>query len=235
MFSTTLTALALSTVLASGIPTPTTWQPNYRSAVIRAATDKKPLAVFLVKDEATVKAISSDALDKLKREYVAVIVNTETESGKKLAASFEMTEGLVISDRTGEKQAFRHVGSIPTTDLPSTLERFAHVSQVTATETQGVVVYAEPIAPAPVYSQAPAPVYYPQATRPTPIRNIVGATLNTVMFSGAAVIEPALLTAVARIVLRLLSAKIWLTDVVVPGTVWRKLPSPQLICQAVGL
>ena len=180
MFSTTLTALALSTVLASGIPTPTTWQPNYRSAVIRAATDKKPLAVFLVKDEATVKAISSDALDKLKREYVAVIVNTETESGKKLAASFEMTEGLVISDRTGEKQAFRHVGSIPTTDLPSTLERFAHVSQVTATETQGIVVYAEPIAPAPVYSQTPAPVYYPQATRPTPIRNIVGATLNVV-------------------------------------------------------
>ena len=82
MFSTTLTALALSTVLASGIPTPTTWQPDYRSAVVRAATDKKPLAVFLVKDEATMKAISSDALDKLKREYVAVIVNTETESGK---------------------------------------------------------------------------------------------------------------------------------------------------------
>lgn len=177
MFSTTLTALALSTVLASGIPTPTTWQPDYRSAVVRAATDKKPLAVFLVKDEATMKAISSDALDKLKREYVAVIVNTETESGKKLATSFEMTEGLVISDRTGEKQAFRHVGSIPTTDLPSTLERFAHVSQVvTVTETQGIV-YAAPVA-APVYS--PAPVYYPQAARPTPIRNIVGATLNVV-------------------------------------------------------
>ena len=176
MFSTTLTALALSTVLASGIPTPTTWQPDYRSAVVRAATDKKPLAVFLVKDEATVKAISSDALDKLKWEYVAVIVNTETESGKKLATSFEMTEGLVISDRTGEKQAFRLVGSIPTTDLPSTLERFAHVSQVvTVTETQGIVIYAEP---APVYS--PTPVYYPQATRPTPIRNIVGATLNVV-------------------------------------------------------
>ncbi len=176
MFSTSLTALALSTLLASGIPTPATWQPDYRSAVLRAATDKKPLAVFLVKDDSAVKAIPATALDKLKREYVAVIVNTETESGKKLATSFEMTEGLVISDASGAKQAFRHVGSIPTTDLPSTLERFAHVSQVvTATETQGIVVYAQP---APVYS--PAPVYYPQATRATPIRNIVGATLNVV-------------------------------------------------------
>jgi len=171
MFSTSLTALALSTLLASGIPTPTTWQPDYRSAVLRAATDKKPLAVFLVKDVAAVKSISAAALDRLNREYVAVIVNTGTASGKTLAMSFEMTEGLVISDITGEKQAFRHVGSIPTVDLPSTLERFAHVSQVvTATETQGIVVYAEPV----------APVYYPQATRPTPIRNIVGATLNVV-------------------------------------------------------
>ncbi len=179
MFSTSLTALALSTLLASGIPTPATWQPNYRAAVLRAANDKKPLAVFLVKDDAAVKAIPADALDKLNREYIAVIVNTETASGKTLATSFEMTEGLVISDITGEKQAFRHVGSIPTAELPSTLERFAHVSQVvTATETQGIVIYAEPVAP--VYSQSPAPVYYPQATRPTPIRNIVGATLNVV-------------------------------------------------------
>jgi hypothetical protein len=87
------------------------------------------------------KLLSEGKLDpataKLLQDYVCLSVDPATAAGKDLAASFKMTEGLVISDKTGGVQALRHDGPVPAAELTGYLSRFARTSAVATTEYGG--------------------------------------------------------------------------------------------------
>jgi hypothetical protein len=83
-------------------------------------------------------------------------VDRATTDGAKLAGEFGLADaGLVMSDRTAEVQAFRHVGTMPDAELRLAAVRYSDPNLVVKTTETG--------APA----QAVAPVYYqPSGTCP---------------------------------------------------------------------
>src|SRR6185369_2281216 len=86
----------------------------------------------------------------LAQSYVSVYIDATTEEGKKLASYYRMTQGLVISDRTGELQALRLTGAVCAEDLATSLERFSKpdlVVTTTATTPAPVVIPARPSCP----------------------------------------------------------------------------------------
>lgn len=106
-------------LVAAPVPTVVpTFAPTYSQAVSLAQEQKKPLAVFIgLGAEGFAKLVTdggltADAARSLKTEFVCLYVDSTTEAGKDLAGSFKMTEGVVISDRTGGVQALRHEGAI---------------------------------------------------------------------------------------------------------------------------
>src|SRR5262249_30804808 len=112
---TSILMLALSGVAptAEVVDTPA-WVTDYGAARKQAASTNKPLVVVLspgakswekLSREGT---LSSEALKAFKDRYICVFINTATEEGKSLATAFEMPSGLgiVMSDRTGNVQAF---------------------------------------------------------------------------------------------------------------------------------
>src|SRR5262249_39112171 len=62
---------------------------------------------------------------------------TSTEAGKRTASDFEMPggKGIIISDRTGGVQAFRHEGDLTNADLHAYLQRYTGDRAITRTET----------------------------------------------------------------------------------------------------
>lgn len=171
MLSTSLAAVLLSGVSAVSAVGQPAWQNDYATAVMKAAELKRPIAVFIAHGGAGYSRViaegglTADDARRLRQNYVCLYVDTDTAPGRKLADAFEMTEGLVISGKAGEKQALRHEGKMPQADLSKYLTRYAEqAGVVTTTETPGVAVASAPAA-APVYTQ-PAPVYYPQVARP---------------------------------------------------------------------
>jgi hypothetical protein len=99
------------------------WQDNYTAARKLGQQENKPLAVFIGRGE---KGKLTPEVQKLLAEnYVCVYVNTDSPKGKRLAKEFEMEQGLVISSRNGEDQAFSHSGQISTSDLTASLRRYA--------------------------------------------------------------------------------------------------------------
>jgi hypothetical protein len=99
------------------------WQKDYSTAYARALEKQKPLAVFIAPGSAGPQQVvasggfSLEANKLLEEQYVCVYIDSESEAGKKLAESFELTQGLVISDKTGGKQVLRHEGTVETKDL----------------------------------------------------------------------------------------------------------------------
>ena len=97
--------------------------------------------------------------------YVCLYVDTEHIAGRELAASFEMGgPGLVISDGTGEVQAFRHEGDLSNNRLLKYLQRFSdpdRVVMVTETNPAPAVSYYQPAAPvyAPMYPVSFSPAF----------------------------------------------------------------------------
>jgi hypothetical protein len=134
IFSSTLAVLTLSGMLGANLSTQPDWQTDYRKAMALAVKEHKPLAVFIVKGESKKLAnLPADVSKALKANYIAVTINSSDAEGKKIAQAFELTEGVVISDRTGEKQAYRIEGKTSTDDLPQTLVRLADPKHVTTT------------------------------------------------------------------------------------------------------
>jgi hypothetical protein len=120
------------------------WVMDYSAARKQGARSNKPLAVVLSPGATAWGKLSRDgelssaALKLLKAKYVCVFVNTATAEGKRMAAAFEMSSGLgiIISDRTGELQAFRHEGDLTNANLLRHLQRYADPDRVVArTET----------------------------------------------------------------------------------------------------
>jgi hypothetical protein len=136
---TSILMFALSGLVpAAEVRETTTWLTDYNAARKQVASAKKPLAVVLSPGAKAWGKLSSDgglsdeAQKFLKDNYLCVFINTETEEGKRLAKEFEMPSGLgiVISDRTGDLQAFRHEGDLANSDLLRYLQRYADPNYV---------------------------------------------------------------------------------------------------------
>lgn len=176
MFSTSLVTAAVAVLVAPGAPVGLpTWQPDYRTALAQSAEQHKPVAVFIAHGKdghsklVTSGGIGADAAKVLKQSYVCLYVDTDTNAGKELSRAFGMTEGLVISDKSGGAQALRHDGNVTRSDLTGYLTRFADPAAVSQTEYRvgsqpaAVAVQPAPLAAQPVYQPAYQPVYQPQA------------------------------------------------------------------------
>src|SRR5947209_3065687 len=146
------------------------WTSDYVQGRRLGTAQKKPLAVFLAPgkggwDKLTKEGnLGKEAKRFLAERYVCVHVDTDTERGRQLARDFEVSGGvgLIISDRTGEVQAFRHEGTLPSDDLKSYLDRYStagRVPQTTETHESSRTSYAAPTGAAPSTSG----VVYPGA------------------------------------------------------------------------
>lgn len=141
MFTTALTALAMTGVLSAGnlIPAPQ-MVPDYATALRMAEQDAKPVVVFIAKGNDGLSQVlpnatlTPEAQQRLKNEFVSVFIDTSTKEGQATAKAFELEEGLVISDRGGHKQALRHTGPVTSETLSRYLERYATVTTVSTTE-----------------------------------------------------------------------------------------------------
>jgi len=162
IFTTSLAAVALSGLMSSAIPSQPAWTSDYRQALSAASEARKPIAVFITKgsqSQLTKGEGLGDAAQLLKDGYVALHIDTTTEKGQTLAKSFDLTEGLIISDKSGGVQALRHAGTVSPTELNGYLTKYAGTEAVTTTDFRSAGMMAAPAVgqPLPVQPQyAPA-------------------------------------------------------------------------------
>jgi hypothetical protein len=157
MISTSLTALAVAGALATGsIPAQQpVWQSSYRTALGQAVGQQKPLAVFIGHGAAGVNrlvadgGLGADAVQLLKANYISLYIDADTASGKGLAEAFKMTEGLVISDKTGGTMALRHEGTLSQTALTGYLQQYQGGQPVAQTQYVYSVAYQPAVNPGP--------------------------------------------------------------------------------------
>jgi hypothetical protein len=155
-------SMALIAFVVSANSAGLNWQPDYSKAIKVAAAQHRPVAVFIGqgKPESIAESITDANRKLLNESYICVYIDATTPTGKKLADSFEMNQGLVISNSTAEKQALRLLGAVTADDLNASLVRFSDPNMVvntTATTPHVIVAPAAPVfVPAPAFF-APAP------------------------------------------------------------------------------
>ena len=134
---------------------------SYGLARVQSVSVNKPIAVFIGSGDKGWEEISTegkferDVRKILSANYVCVYVDSSRGAGKELASAFEVTDGsgLVISNRSGTLQAFRHQGTLTNYELEWYLKRYA--------DPDLVVQNTETTAPAqPVYPSYYQPVNY---------------------------------------------------------------------------
>jgi hypothetical protein len=137
--SIVLVALATSPALTGRVSETTpVWQSDYFAAQRLSGQEKKPLAVFLGRgprgwDSLSKEGqLSREAQELLNAHYICVYVDHGQASNKKLAEAFRMTEGtgVVLSDRTGDVQSFRHQGKLTNKELEGYLRTHADANRV---------------------------------------------------------------------------------------------------------
>jgi hypothetical protein len=109
------------------------WLADYHQARKLAQKDSKPVAVFVGLGADGFSKVSREGLldakarNLLVRHYVCVYLDTSRPATQRLVADLEISRGrgLIISDRSGEFQAFHHDGDLSAADLARHLERFA--------------------------------------------------------------------------------------------------------------
>lgn len=165
MFTTSMMATVIAGLFASGsLASQPDWTESYGKAMVQAGEKKRPVAVFLSAGEMTKltngKGLGSDALKSLKSNFVSVKIDTTTEDGKKVAAAFNMTQGFVISDRSGKVIALRHDGELTPEQVTEYLTKYEKVETVVNTEHRSSVAvqYQQPQYQQPQYYQQPRPV-----------------------------------------------------------------------------
>lgn len=155
--STSLMLFALSGLFASpAADSGPAWLKDYQLAQVQGRSANKPLAVFIGSGEEGWRKLSQEgALGKeitqlLTTNYVCVYIDTSGEAGESLAAAFQISKGpgLVISNRMGELQAFRHEGDLPNQNLEYYLSYYSDPDRVVrSTETNArnrVSYYQDP-------------------------------------------------------------------------------------------
>src|SRR5262249_29999699 len=137
--SNSLALLALSGLLPlnTGGEKPT-WLADYAVARQLGRAMQKPLVVVVGSGQEGWEKVSQegklgkDVNQALAGNYVCVYVDTADPHGQRLAAAFALNNGpgLVISDRTGEVQAFSHQGTLTQETLTDRLRRYADPQRV---------------------------------------------------------------------------------------------------------
>ena len=120
-----------------------TWHTDYTAAQQKAIAQQKPLAVVFGKgangwQQIAGGSVTVDANQMLGDKYVCCYVDIATSVGEAMARKFEVNGpvAIVISDRTGDFQAFWHEGVLPADVLSSYVTRYANPQRVvTATDT----------------------------------------------------------------------------------------------------
>jgi hypothetical protein len=131
------------------------WHRDYNQALLEAAREGKPLAVFVGSGRQGYVQLSREGRlgpqtqRFLAANYVCVYADTNSNAGAGLADELAISRGrgLVISDRTGTVQAFSHDGDLPEAALTSYLHRFADpnlVVRTTVTNPDDRVSYSTP-------------------------------------------------------------------------------------------
>ena len=178
MFSTSLAAAAFGGLLmVPNLATQPVWQSDYRQALTQAADQHKPLAVFinsggtgyarLIQDG----SIPKEAAEVLKKNYVCLYVDVLTTTGKELSGSFQMSEGIVISDPTAGLQALRHAGPIEATELTRYVQQYAEPTTPLARTNYSGVDSTPFVQPAIVS-------YQPAYQQPRPVMNMLNNVRN---------------------------------------------------------
>ncbi len=152
--------VALAGSLASAnIPEPK-WEKGYFEARASALENQKPLAVFIGSGVSGWEKVAKEGNfdpkvnQLLKDKYVCVYVDTDTEAGKALAKAFVVdAKGLVISDKSGKKQAFYHNGDMSKDLLVKAFEKYADGKDAAVTDTTATINPPAPVA-APVYQSS---------------------------------------------------------------------------------
>lgn len=168
--SVVLVALA-GLIAHSSIEEPS-WMKNYDAARKEAYERAKPLAVVVgsgvsgwnkLADEGQ---LGREAKHLLAKDYVCLYVDTEHIAGQKLADALEIEQavGIVITDRTGRVQAFRHQGELGNEDLAHYLRRYGNpeyvVQRTEVTDSEYRRYYPEENAE-PSGRKYTQPVFYP--------------------------------------------------------------------------
>lgn len=133
--------LALSGTPAADATEGPVWMTDYVQARKVAASEGKPLAVFVAPGKNGWNKLSNEgklpgpADRTLTDVYVRCFVDSTTPAGKRLAEALELHSGLglVISDRTGGLMAFYHEGDLTNTLLAQYLHHYGDPSRVVRT------------------------------------------------------------------------------------------------------
>jgi hypothetical protein len=143
MFASTIT-VALASFLVSIPAESIWWHTDYGIAQSAGKEGHKPLAVFIGSGKAGWNQLARERQlgDKVKqllaKDYICVYVDTAIEMGRDLASEFQVNDpvGLIVSDHTGNYQAFRHKGDLPDEQLLRYLTRYADPQRIVrSTET----------------------------------------------------------------------------------------------------
>jgi hypothetical protein len=83
-------------------------------------------------------AFSPEVSRLLSQKFVCLYVDTTKASGRTLADAFQLNKGVIISDRTGQSQAFSLAGDVSSAELSKTLVAYADADpkDVKKTETK---------------------------------------------------------------------------------------------------
>jgi hypothetical protein len=106
-------------------------------------------------------ALDPELKRTLANKFVCLYVDTDTTAGRSLAGVFEVSKGLVISDRAGTSQAYSLSGDLTKDELSRTLAKYADPDREVRT-TDTVIREAPPVVRSVVTYPAPQPVYVPQ-------------------------------------------------------------------------
>jgi hypothetical protein len=131
--SVLLLAFANFSAHATLLPVGPKWMDDYSIAQKHGQKERKPLAVFVAAGSEGWNRLSregrfdKDIEDLLNAHYVCVYLDANDQANRKLVSQFELEggRGLIISDRTGFKQAFHFEGKLSNEDLARSLKKYA--------------------------------------------------------------------------------------------------------------
>jgi hypothetical protein len=162
---TSMLWLAVAGAHVHAATTAPAWKRDYAAASVAGRAARKPLAVFVGNGDDGWGQVSStgrlgpEVRGVLRESYVCLYVDLDTSGGRRLAADLELTTegpGLVISDHSGEVQAFRRRGTLPPEELGHWLRTFADPNRVVSRTETGA---REDVRPYPPTYYAPAPAF----------------------------------------------------------------------------
>jgi hypothetical protein len=144
---------------ATLLPVGPKWLDDYGIAHKLGQREQKPLAVFVGSGSGGWNRLSregrfdKDIEDLLNAHYVCVYLDTNNQENRKLVSQleFEGGRGLIISDRTGSKQALHYEGKLSNQDLARSLKKYADPDR-TVEKTETTLREPAPSVPAQYYS-----------------------------------------------------------------------------------